>query len=306
MRTVRVIVSDMDGTLLQHQEDGSDVIGTRTKRALLQAQRYGIRVILASGRAYPKLMRYAQELQLTHYGGWLVEVNGTAVYDCRHRKRKVFHQLYREQIHTLFDTLVAAGFEVNACLDDAMYYHIPERLLARKQEYIRQHGLPADHPLTAGGFEPVYDHRNGYAHLYPIEEASQLPLTMNKLCICDEKERLDQAQRLLEPYQQQLWWGRTTDRWMEILPLGVSKLSGVRWCCEQMGVDLSDVMAFGDGENDSALLQHCGYGYAMGNALDSVKRIAYDVCDDNKNEGPAGVIERLLEERKEDLYEDHQ
>ena len=44
----------------------------------------------------------------------------------------------------------------------------------------------------------------------------------------------------------------------------------------------------------------------MGNALDSVKRIAYDVCDDNKNEGPAGVIERLLEERKEDLYEDHQ
>ena len=82
MRTVRVIVSDMDGTLLQHQEDGSDVIGTRTKRALLQAQRCGIRVILASGRAYPKLMRYAQELQLTHYGGWLVEVNGTAVYDC--------------------------------------------------------------------------------------------------------------------------------------------------------------------------------------------------------------------------------
>src|SRR5699024_4046836 len=113
------------------------------------------------------------------------------------------------------------------------------------------------YPLTAGGFEPVYDHRNGYAHLYPIKDASQLPLTMNKLCICDEKERLDQAQRLLEPYQQQLWWGRTTDRWMEILPLGVSKLSGVRWCCEQMGVDLNDVMAFGDGEHDSALLQHC-------------------------------------------------
>ena len=187
-----------------------------------------------------------------------------------------------------------------------MYYHIPKAMLARKHAYLRAHGLPDDHPLTAGGFSFVYDHRKGYAHLYAIEHASQLPPTMNKLCICEEGERLEQAAALLAPYCQQLWWGKTTQRWMEILPRGVNKLSGVRWCCEQMGVDLSDVMAFGDGENDSALLQNCGYGYAMGNALDSVKRIAYDVCDDNKNEGPAGVIERLLEERKEDLYEDHQ
>lgn len=295
MRHVQVIASDMDGTLLQHVQNGEDVLGERTKEALIKAQQAGVRLILASGRAYPKMMPYAKELQMDRYGGWLVEINGTAVYDLANGKRKVFHQLRRDEIAELYETLIQQEFEVNICQDDALYYHIPQRLMKEKREYIRSHGLAADHPLTAGGFEIVYDNRRGYPKQYEVRSVDQLPQTMNKLCICDTAPRLDAAEILLKPYRDRLWWGRTTYRWMEVLPVEANKLAGVRWCCAQMGVNLSAVMAFGDGENDIELLKACGFGYAVGNALDSVKRIAYDVCDNNRNEGPAGVIERMLE-----------
>ena len=42
------------------------------------------------------------------------------------------------------------------------------------------------------------------------------------------------------------------------------------------------------------MLSLCGYGYAMGNALDSVKKVAYDVCESNEEEGVARTVERWL------------
>ena len=299
---IAVIASDLDGTLLLRQEYGEDFIGERTRQQLIRAQQAGISLILASGRAYPKMLPFAKQLKMDHYGGWLVEINGTAVYDVKHGKRTVFHQLHRSAIHDLFTKLQAMEIEVIAYQDDSMYYQIPSRLIPLKQAYIRTHGLPKDHPLTAGGFSIVYDNRKGYPHQYPIKDASQLPETMNKICISDEPQRLHALHPLLDVYQEQIWWGYTTERWIEILPKGVNKRTGIEYCCQQMKTDLSHVLAFGDGENDIEMLKSCGFGIAMGNALDSVKRIAYDICDNNKNEGIADVIEHLLEPNGKEIF----
>lgn len=43
--------------------------------------------------------------------------------------------------------------------------------------------------------------------------------------------------------------------------------------------------------NGGALVRDCGYGIAMGNAIDEVKRVAYDVCDTNDNDGVAKWLE---------------
>ena len=45
---------------------------------------------------------------------------------------------------------------------------------------------------------------------------------------------------------------------------------------------------------DIGMLKLCGYGYAMGNALDSVKKVAYDVCVSNEEEGVAQIVEQVL------------
>ncbi|WNQ10060.1 Cof-type HAD-IIB family hydrolase [Paenibacillus aurantius] len=61
---------------------------------------------------------------------------------------------------------------------------------------------------------------------------------------------------------------------MDILPAGGSKAKGIEKMIEKLGIDRSDVYAFGDHLNDLEMLQFAGTGVAMGNALDSVKKIA--------------------------------
>ena len=104
---IRAIVCDMDGTLLK-RTGGTDHIGERTRQALLEAQAQGIRLILASGRPHGRLMRYAQELHMLQHGGWLIEVNGTALYDLESGRREVLAQLHRAEIRELYAQLRSA------------------------------------------------------------------------------------------------------------------------------------------------------------------------------------------------------
>ena len=64
---IQMIVMDMDGTLLT----SDNTISPKTKEMLLQVQKQGVRLVLASGRSYCKLLEYAKELQMDTYGGYL-------------------------------------------------------------------------------------------------------------------------------------------------------------------------------------------------------------------------------------------
>ena len=86
---IKLIATDMDGTLLK----SDNTISPKTKHILIEAQKQGVRLVLASGRSYRKLMQYAQELEMPKYGGYLIEVNGTAVYDLANDKRIRYHEL---------------------------------------------------------------------------------------------------------------------------------------------------------------------------------------------------------------------
>lgn len=291
---IRAIVCDMDGTLLK-RTGGTDHIGERTRQALLEAQAQGIRLILASGRPHGRLMRYAQELHMPQHGGWLIEVNGTALYDLESGRREVLAQLHRAEIRELYAQLVQMECEVSAYQDRGLWYHIPKRLIAPKLAYRQAHGLSEDCPLTAGAFALVSDNRSGYPDQHEANGWEDLPEQMNKLCVADSEARIASVMAMLEErFSGRFWWGRTSANWLEIMPAHVNKAEGLKQAASRMGIDPSQIMAFGDGENDIGMLSLCGYGYAMGNALDSVKKVAYDVCVSNEEEGVARTVERWL------------
>ena len=54
---------------------------------------------------------------------------------------------------------------------------------------------------------------------------------------------------------------------------------------EHFGFDLSESMAFGDGENDLPMLRHAHIGVAMGNADEFVKKQADYVTDSVDEDG---------------------
>ncbi len=81
----------------------------------------------------------------------------------------------------------------------------------------------------------------------------------------------------------------------DIVKKGVSKASGIDVVLKHYGFSLEETMAFGDGGNDIAMLDHVPHSVAMGNASDEVKRHARYVTDSVDNDGIANFLEKVIQ-----------
>ncbi len=77
---------------------------------------------------------------------------------------------------------------------------------------------------------------------------------------------------------------------IDIIPKGGGKSAGIQKFLDENGMDASEVMAFGDGENDMDMIKFAGIGVAMGNAGDAVKAVADYVTDTVDNDGLAKAL----------------
>lgn len=81
---------------------------------------------------------------------------------------------------------------------------------------------------------------------------------------------------------------------IEISVKGISKETGVKLVCDDLGLDIGDVMAIGDNLNDFQLIQAAGLGVAMENGDERLKKVAGKQTRSNEEDGVAYAIEHLL------------
>lgn len=79
-----------------------------------------------------------------------------------------------------------------------------------------------------------------------------------------------------------------------ILPSGVNKATGLEAAAADLDVPLSAIVGVGDAENDHSLLDVCGLGAAVANAVPALKAHADIVLDQPRGDGVADLIERML------------
>ena len=73
----------------------------------------------------------------------------------------------------------------------------------------------------------------------------------------------------------------------------VTKASAVEILCHRLGRSPADAVAFGDSDNDVALLRLAGTGVAMGGAAEAVKQSADYVTDTLEADGIAAALIHL-------------
>ena len=82
---------------------------------------------------------------------------------------------------------------------------------------------------------------------------------------------------------------------IEILPPGVDKATGLAVVAESLGVDPADVLVFGDMPNDLPMFEWAGWSrVAVSNAHPVVRRAADEVTLRNDDDGVAVYLDRLI------------
>ncbi len=87
------------------------------------------------------------------------------------------------------------------------------------------------------------------------------------------------------------------DKNIEVSLLGVNKGTGLIKLGKILGITREEIMAVGDGHNDTDMIREAGLGVAMGNGADALKAQADYITESNEEDGAAKALERFVLER---------
>lgn len=276
--SIKAIALDIDGTLT----NDAKVVTPRTKEALLAAQRSGIRLILSSGRPVQGLRAIAAELELQDNGGLLVAFNGACVIDAQ-TDEVLFDQPMEERaLRALVGHM--RDFDVIPWITEGKYLYV--------ERGCRHTIMYRDAPFD------IVDYERRMCDLELVEVDDLLEVCsrpQDKLLCASEPEYLQAHWRAMhEPFTDTLSGMFTADFYFEFMAPGINKGNALAGSLPKIGIDASEVIAFGDAQNDISMLEWAGIGVAMGNATDAAKAAADEVTASNNEDGIALALDKFL------------
>ncbi|MCW2729616.1 MAG: family hydrolase [Mycobacterium sp.] len=263
-----LIATDVDGTLL----DEDELVTPRTRAAVLAAVDAGTQFVLATGRP-PRWI--SPVVDALGFAPMAVCANGAVLYD------------------SATDRILSAqtlSVEVLTELAEVATRVIPGAGLAVERVGRSAHDAATPQFLSSPGYEHAWLNPDNTE--VSIEDVLSAPAV--KLLIRKAGARSADMAAALAPHvgiEGDLTYS-TNNGLIEVVPIGVSKATGVDQVARPLGITAEDVIAFGDMPNDIPMLLWAGLGVAMGNAHPEAKAAADEVTAPNSDDGLARVLER--------------
>lgn len=266
MKTIKMILCDVDGTLLNKAGD----VSPSTIEAIKKIKSKGLLFGLATGRDIDITEPLYEEWGILGLVDAFVGLNGAHIKDYR------------------------LGIESHS------HYMAPELL---KQIIAHFEDLPVNFAISENGtFYMPYDNEVGrlFANqdripLEIIDYDLYLVSPKPKLHILCHEEDMPQVIERSRSFSHPDAFGVKTDSILfEYIDPRVSKAKGAFKIAQFNHLAMEEIMAFGDADNDIAMLKEVGIGVAMGNASPGAKAAAKHETLDNDHDGIANFINQYF------------
>ena len=264
----KIIALDIDGTLTNSKKE----ILPHTRYALIEAQKRGKKIILASGRHPVGIKHIAKDLMLDRYGGYIMAFNGGKIIDCSTDETIASKDFPREYLADIVGVLKETNLTLNT-YDD-------RRVIAggamNDYSYVERDILKTE-------------------MIFADDFIAGTPDIINKILLAGEPDEIDRYLKILgDRYDGLLDVYKSAPYFLEIMPFGVTKGSMLPLLLDKLGLKREQLAAFGDHYNDMTMIGYAGLGVAMGNAVEDVKKIADYVCESNDEDGIAKTFAKFI------------
>ncbi len=258
---IKLIVSDMDGTLVNDEKKIDEDI-----YALLpQLKEAGIRFVVASGRQYPSLCsdfgEHKKDVVIVSENGAFIMDDETELYA---------RCMTKEQVRMSLDAAFAVeGMEPILC--------------AKRVSYVQ------DAELAAFLESPKFNYTVALVDdLYSVEE-DIIKISMSVMNGADTVEMYHKVRAELDESLNLVTSGEGC---MDTGIYGINKGLAVEFLQQLWGITPEETMVFGDQYNDIEMFDKAHYSFAMAGAVEGVKKKARFLAGSN-NEG--GVVKTIRE-----------
>lgn len=262
---IKMIVSDMDGTLLNSNLE----ISKENLDAIKAVREKGIRFCIATGRPEQLLKEYIKPLQMEDP---MIMYNGSVIG----------HPFQEEKLYELkLETDVARDIIEFCEANDVIYMPYTKDKIISKPNYRvdffeeRNKSLPENLRTV---FEDIRD----------IEEI--LNNSINKILIIEQDtDKSNSIMEKLKDYKD-LEIATSQKGFIDINPGGASKGKALQVLAKHFGVSMDEIVVFGDQDNDVSMLEIAGASVSMLNSSNNAKAAAKYSTDSNNNSGVAKWI----------------
>ncbi|RBP92334.1 hypothetical protein DFO70_107268 [Cytobacillus firmus] len=265
----RMLALNIDGTLLQ----SNGRLHKSTKDAIEYVQQKGIYVTLVTSRSFPSAKKAAKALKInsllvTHRGAYIAATQEKPIFVKRIQEDETF------EIVRLLE-----GFTCQIRLVHEKYS------LANKTKL--NTNMLAKTVFTTG--DPIF-----YSQQFVDSLSDTIldePVTPPKIEVYfEDKGDLEDAQAAIRGMFENVEVIKLSDLRMDIVPAGVSKLNGLLYLCEHLGISRNQMVVIGDSEDDLEMIEAAGLGVAMGNAPAEVKKAADWLTRSNDQNGVSYMV----------------
>lgn len=263
---IRMIVTDLDGTLLAEKSN----LPEKNIAALKRAMETGVKVVIASGRMIESTVPIAQNIGVN---APMVVLNGAMVYDLQTDRILSGTTIDRETARRLLTEIEARGVYVQAFPGRGFYLCKANEWTARYSDKIGVIGTETGIPLARWLQTDVY-----------------------KLLCLGTKAETDALASELAPLFSQVNFVKSGETHLEIIARGVDKAAGLKKISELTGISAEEMLAFGDEANDLPMLKYAEYAYAMENSAECVRREIRTIAPKNTDCGVAEIVNLFLDE----------
>ena len=296
---IKLIASDMDGTLLNHNHK----IPKENVELINYAKNQGIEFVVATGRAYYEALPALNEENINCD---VISFNGGIVYDKNSNIISITPMLPKDLYYTI-EILKSFDISYQLYTKNTIYTTSIETDINAYIDLIR-----------SNGYEPDVEHLRAEAQqkldVGYITEVENIELYLNEkenppikiIAISNDISKLENAAKLLSENTSISVTSSGANN-IEIMHKNATKGEALKEIAKIYGINLENAVAIGDNLNDQAMLDIVGYSVAMKNGNTILKEQAKYVTEKTNSEGGvADTIFKLIEQNneiKEDINE---
>ena len=283
---IKLIASDMDGTFLNTKHK----ISEENLKAVKKAEAMGVEFTIVTGRAFPSIDNYAREAKLNcefvlMNGAEYRDKDGNVIESISIDKNnlKEIHKIMSRN-GLLLDIFSNKG---RLILDKKIF---DEQILEKAKWFNKNDSIE-----DAQKFIDEMMKRDNVQFLESIDEVIEndeievykiITFNLDLELIVETKKELSKIEGLSVV--------STFSNDIEISHLEAQKGKILSKVIEKKGYSKEEVIVIGDSFNDYSMFEEFENSYAMGNAVDEIKKIARYVTDTNDNNGVAKAIYQAL------------
>lgn len=299
-RSLRLIASDIDGTILSYRSVISGSVSARTVAAFHAAREAGVKIVLVTGRPVRWLKPVSDALGAL---GPVICSNGAVVYDLAEDRllredpldaqalfeaKDLIHQIDPKASFAA-ETLEHLHSEPDFLKDSLFFDKDRRKALGVTDDVLRLGPLDETLERDALGAARTPGGEVGVGHA-----ADRVVKLLVKTTAMNADTFLEKvhhrAGHLLS-----VTHSAPGVSLLELSAKGVNKAAALRRVSAEHGVGPEGVVAFGDMPNDIEMLQWAGTSWAVGSAHPMARSAARHIAADCDDDGVAQVIERLLD-----------